>query len=79
MLEGHLKTIRHKGDKDVRFDTRILLVIDRSDGQIAFEFFEGLLDLGELDVALLPQLGLDFHQNKTFCVFNPLIFCTGIF
>ena len=33
-----------------------LLVIDRSDGQIAFEFFEGLLDLGELDV-VLPQLG----------------------
>ncbi len=50
MFEGHLKTIRHKGDKDVRFDTRVLLVIDRTDGQIAFEFFEGLLDLGELEV-----------------------------
>jgi hypothetical protein len=30
-------------------------------------------------LTLLPQLGLDFHKNKTFCVFNPLIFCTGIF
>jgi hypothetical protein len=30
-------------------------------------------------VTLLPQLGLDFHKNKTFCVFNPLIFRTGIF
>jgi hypothetical protein len=30
-------------------------------------------------LALLPQLGLDFHKNKTFCVFNPLIFRTGIF
>jgi hypothetical protein len=27
-------------------------------------------------LALLPQLGLDFHKNKTFCVFNPLIFRT---
>jgi hypothetical protein len=32
-----------------------------------------------LALALLPQLGLDFHKNKTFCVFNPLIFLTGIF
>jgi hypothetical protein len=32
-----------------------------------------------LCLALLPQLGLDFHKNKTFCVFNPLIFRTGIF
>jgi hypothetical protein len=30
-------------------------------------------------LTLLPQLGLDFHKNKTFCVFNPLIFRTGIF
>jgi hypothetical protein len=51
VFEGYLKTIRHKGDEDVRFDARILLVIDRTDGQIAFEFFEGLLDLGQLDVA----------------------------
>jgi hypothetical protein len=43
-------------------------------------------ELVEMDVAafqcllaLLPQLGLDFHKNKTFCAFNPLIFRTGIF
>ena len=30
------------------------LVIDRADGQIALELFEGLLDLGQLDV-VLPQ------------------------
>jgi hypothetical protein len=32
-----------------------------------------------LALTLLPQLGLDFHKNKTFCAFNPLIFRTGIF
>ncbi len=36
-------------------------------------------DIILLLITLLPQLGLDFHKNKTFCVFNPLIFRTGIF
>ena len=58
MFEGYLKTIRHKGDEDVRFDARILLVIDRTDGQIAFEFFEGLLDFGQLDVVLSQVSGM---------------------
>ena len=27
-------------------------------------------------IALLPQLGLDFHKNEAFYIFNPLIFRT---
>jgi hypothetical protein len=46
VFEGHLKTIRHESDKDVRFDTRVFLVIDRADGQFALGLFESLLDLG---------------------------------
>src|ERR687896_1578253 len=57
MLEGHLKTIRHKGDEDVRFDARVLLVVNRADGQVAFELFEGLLDLGQLNIVLPQQRG----------------------
>ena len=57
MLEGHLKTIRHKGDEDVRFDARVLLVVNRADGQVAFELFEGLLDLGQLNIVLPQQSG----------------------
>ena len=38
----------------MRFDTRVFLVIDGADAQIALELFEGLLDLGQLDV-VLPQ------------------------
>jgi hypothetical protein len=27
-------------------------------------------------ITLLPQLGLDFHKNEAFYIFNPLIFRT---
>ena len=30
-------------------------------------------------LAPLPQLDLDFHKDKVFCIFNPLIFRIGIF
>ncbi len=55
LFEGDLEAIGDEGDKDVGFDTMVELVIDRPDGEIAFEFLEGLLDLGELDVEL-PQV-----------------------
>jgi hypothetical protein len=29
-----------------------------------------------LNLTLLPQLGLDFHKNEAFYIFNPLIFRT---
>ena len=37
-------------------DAVVELVVDRPDGEIAFQFLEGLLDLGELDVKA-PQAG----------------------
>ncbi len=52
MFQCDLQTVGHEGDKDMRFDALILLVIDRPDRQIAFQFLEGLLDFGELDVVL---------------------------
>ncbi|MDQ3775111.1 MAG: hypothetical protein M3461_12515, partial [Pseudomonadota bacterium] len=48
--------------EDVGCDTRVFLVIDRADGQIALEFFEGLLDLGQLDV-VLPQASGRFSRE----------------
>ncbi len=52
LFQCDLQTVGHEGDKDMRFDALILLVIDRPDRQIAFQFLEGLLDFGELDVVL---------------------------
>ena len=37
-------------------DALISLVVDGTDGQIALQFFERLLDFGELNV-VFPQLG----------------------
>src|ERR671914_1032449 len=54
-LSVSFEAIGHKGDKDVCFNARLLLVVNRPDRQIIFELFEGLFDLGQLDV-VLPQL-----------------------
>jgi len=56
LLEGDLQAIGDEGDKDMGLDAVVELVVDRSDGEIAFQFLEGLLDLGELDVEP-PQVG----------------------
>ena len=48
MFECHLEAISEKGHKDVRFDAMLELMIDRSYRKVVFQFFEGLLDLGEL-------------------------------
>lgn len=55
-LEGDLKTVGQEGDKDVGFDPFLTLVVDGPDGQIAFEFLEGLFDLCELQV-IFPKFG----------------------
>ena len=55
LLEGCLQAVGDKGNEDVRLDAFVLLMVDGSDRQVAFEFLERLLHLGELDVEL-PQL-----------------------
>ena len=51
-----MQAIGDEGDKDVRLDSLVGLMKDRADGEIVFEFFEGLLDLREPNV-VLPQRG----------------------
>jgi hypothetical protein len=50
----------------VRFDTRVFLMIDRADGQIALELLEGLLDLGQLDI-VLPQASGMLESGMPLC------------
>ncbi|MGH8487476.1 MAG: hypothetical protein ACREXS_01020, partial [Gammaproteobacteria bacterium] len=45
----------HEGDKDVRFDTVLELMVDWTQLQIVFEVFERRLDLGKLEVELVNQ------------------------
>lgn len=50
MAQGDVQAIGQKRDQDVRFDAVLELVEDGPDRQIAFEIFEGFLDLGQLHV-----------------------------
>jgi hypothetical protein len=50
-----VKAIGHKGNEDVRFDTMLELVKDRTELQIILEILERGLDLDELDIEP-PQL-----------------------
>jgi hypothetical protein len=45
-----LQAVGHEAEEDVGCDALFSLVIDRADGEVAFEFFEGLFALGELAV-----------------------------
>ncbi len=56
LLEGDLQAIGDEGHEDVGLDAMVELVVDRPDGEIAFQLLEGLLDLGELDIEA-PQAG----------------------
>jgi hypothetical protein len=47
--------VREECDEDVRFDALLFLVKDGPDREIAFECFEGCLDLDELQIEL-PEL-----------------------
>ena len=51
--QGDLHAVGQKGDEDVGFDAALVLVEDRTDGQIAFEIAEGLFGGDELRVVLL--------------------------
>ena len=51
ILQGHLQTISKKGHEDMRFDTTIEAMINRSQSEIAFECAECSFDLGQLDIA----------------------------
>ena len=56
LFQRHVQAISDEGDKDVSLDVRVGLVIDGTDGEVVFQVFECLLDLGEADV-VLPQGG----------------------
>ena len=53
--ECHVEAVGQKGDKDVSFDTSLILVEDRSDPEITFEVFECLFDRDQLKI-IAPQL-----------------------
>jgi hypothetical protein len=43
MFQRDLQTVGDKRNEDVGIDTIVAQVIDRTDGKVLFEFFEGLL------------------------------------
>ena len=47
LLEGDVQAVGDEGDKDMRLDAVVELVIDRPDREVAVQLLEGLLDLGE--------------------------------
>jgi len=51
-----MQTVSEKGDEDVRFDARGILMEDGTNRQIAFEVLERLLDRDQLQI-VAPQLG----------------------
>jgi hypothetical protein len=55
LLERDVYTVGDEGEEDMRLDPALQLMIDRSHGEIAFEFLECGLNLSELQIEL-PQL-----------------------
>ncbi len=55
-LERDVQATGQKRDEDVGLDPLLILMEDRSDGEIALEVLERLLDRGELQI-VAPQLG----------------------
>ena len=51
-LHTDLKAVGEESHEDMGFDALVLLMPDRSNGEIGLEFLERLLDLGQLDVEL---------------------------
>ena len=47
------------------FNTVVQLVIDRADGEIAFEFFESLYHLGKLNIVLPGLAWILFYEIGT--------------
>jgi len=50
--QGDLHAVGQKGDEDVGFDPRLVLMEDRTNRQVAFEIAERLFDGDELCVVL---------------------------
>ena len=50
--QGDVQAIGHEGDKDVRFDAVLELVVDRTQLKIVLQVLERRLDLGERDLEL---------------------------
>ena len=48
--ERNMQTVGERGDEDMRLDTRLVLVKDRADGEIALKVAERLLDADALEV-----------------------------
>ena len=50
LAQGHMHTVGQKCHEDVRLNTIFPLMEHRTNGQIAFEMFEGLFDLHQLQI-----------------------------
>ena len=57
-LQCHLQAVGEKGNEDVRFDTCLGLMVDRTNGQIVFKLLERLFHFGELHVERLQLIGV---------------------
>jgi hypothetical protein len=56
--QSDVQAVGEKGDEDVGFDPLLVLVEDRSDGEVALEVLESLFDGDELDIVLPEQGGI---------------------
>ena len=50
IAESDVQAIGEKGDENVRLNARLELVMDRADGEIAFQIFKCLFDSDELQI-----------------------------
>jgi hypothetical protein len=50
-----VQAIRHEGDEDMCLDALLVLMVDRSDRQVALQILERRLEFGQLQVEL-PEL-----------------------
>jgi hypothetical protein len=67
--QGDLHAVSQKGDEDVGFDPRLVLMEDRANRQVAFEIAERLFDGDELCVGGLsaaPSRSI-FASKRTSC------------
>jgi len=56
-FEGDLQRVGEEGDKNVRFDSVIELMMNGADGEIVLHLFEGLLHLGEPSAGGRREIG----------------------
>ena len=73
MLQCDMKAVGHEGDEDVRLNSCVELMENRSEREITLEVFKRLLDLGEADV-LLPEYRWIFSaqiRSEEIVAFSP--------